>query len=308
MKTNTKLLLIAIILTGFFANNAKAQTGVPFLNVPGDAYTVSRGGATVGSGANSFSFFSNTSAAVFSENDFSAGLSYGKWCPDASDNKIINFGTIIKLSSKTSLSAGYKNFGYNDITTSNSLGIPDREVSPREMSIGIGVAYKLTNKLSVGLNANYISSDLVYEDASAVAFDFSATYIINHLNIGISASNIGNKIDYGNSKNDLPSVIKTGGQYTFNLGENSLSTNLETDYLLNESTLSGGIGGEFIYKSSLAIRAGYHIADKQKTIPSYASVGLGANLKYINLNFAYIMAGENSDPDKGFNLSIEVIF
>ena len=61
-----------------------------------------------------------------------------------------------------SLSAGYKNFGYNYITTYNSLGISDGEVSPREMSIVIGVAYKLTNKLSVGLNANYISSDLIY--------------------------------------------------------------------------------------------------------------------------------------------------
>ena len=60
MKTNTKLFLTAIILTTFFAINAKALTGVPFLNIPGDAYTISRGGATVGSGTNSFSFFSNT--------------------------------------------------------------------------------------------------------------------------------------------------------------------------------------------------------------------------------------------------------
>jgi len=306
MKITTKLLLITIILTGFSVNNAKAQTGVTFQNVPGDAYTVSRGGATVGSGANSFSFFSNTSVAVFSENDFSAGFSYGKWCPDANDNTIINFGTIIKLSSKMSLSAGFKNFGYNYITTTNSLGIPEGEVSPKEMSIGIGIAYKLTTKLSMGVNVNYISSDLIYEDASAVAFDLSATYIIDDLNLGLSASNVGSKIEYGNNKYDLPSIIKAGGQYTFNLGKNSFSTNLEGDYWLNESTLSGGIGGEFMYKNYVAIRAGYHFADEQKTIPSYTSVGLGVILKCINLDFAYILSGSNSAPDNGFNLSMGI--
>jgi len=62
-----------------------------------------------------------------------------------------------------------------------------------------------------------------------------------------------------------------------------------------------------MYKGYLALRAGYHIEDKQKTIPSYASVGLGAKLKCINLDFAYIMAKYNSAPDNGFNLSMEII-
>jgi len=308
MRKSSQLLIAAIIITNFFTISAKAQTGVPFLNVPGDAYTVSRGGATIATGANSFSFFSNTSSAVFSKNDISEGLSYGKWCPNASDNTIINFGTNIKISPKFSIIAGYKNFGYNDITTYNSIGVPDDEITPKEMSAGIGVAYKITNKLSMGINANYISSDLIYEKGTAIAFDLSGTYIINNLNIGISASNIGSKIKYDNNSYDLPSVIKAGGQYTFKLGENSLSTNLESDYWINESTISGGIGAEFMYKNFLALRAGYHLGDEEKTIPSYASAGLGAKLKHINLNFAYILADNNSALNKGFNISLELFF
>ncbi|MBK5203665.1 MAG: PorV/PorQ family protein [Prolixibacteraceae bacterium] len=308
MRKSSKLLITAIIITTFFTISAKAQTGVTFLNIPGDAVALSRGGATVATGANSFSFFSNTSSAVFSKNDISAGLSYGQWCPDASDNTIINFGTNIKITEKFSIRAGYKNFGYNNITTYNSSGVPDDEIKPEEMSAGIGVAYKITDKLSMGVNASYISSDLIYEKGTAISFDLSGTYIINNLNIGISASNIGSKIKYDNNSYDLPSLIKAGGQYTFNLGENSLSTNLESDYLLNESTISGGIGAEFMYKNYLALRAGYHWGDEEKTIPSYASVGLGAKLKYINLNFAYILAGNNSAPNKGFNISLGITF
>jgi len=306
MIKSSKLLIAAIIITSFFAISAKAQTGVTFLNIPEDAVALSMGDATVATKANSFSFFSNTSSAVFSKKNISAGISYGQWCPDASDNTIINFGTNIKISPKFSISGGYKNFGYNDITKYNSIGVPDDEITPEEMSAGIGIAYKITNKLSMGVNANYISSDFIYEKSTTISFDISGTYIINNLNIGISASNLGNKIKYTNNSYDLPSVIKAGGQYTFNLGENSLSTNLESDYWLNESTISGGIGAEFMYKNFLALRAGYHEGDEEKTIPSYASAGLGAKLKYINLNFAYILAGNNSAPNKGLNLSLGI--
>jgi len=214
----------------------------------------------------------------------------------------------MKISPNFSVSAGYKSFGYNNITTYETLAIANGETKPKEMSAGIGVAYKITDKLSVGVNVSYISSDLIYEKGTELAFDISGTYKINNLNIGISASNIGSKIKYDNNSYDLPSVIKAGGQYTFNLGKNSLSTNLESDYWLNESIISGGIGAEFLYKNFLALRAGYHLGDEEKTIPSYASVGLGAKLKYINLNFAYIMAGNNSALNKGFNISIELFF
>jgi len=309
MRKSSQLLITAIIITGFFAISAKAQTVVTFLNIPGDAVALSRSGASVATDANSFSFFSNTSAAVFSENDISAGLSYGQWCPNALNNTIINFGTNIKITPKFSISAGYRNFGYNDITTYDSLlGVPDGKITPKEMSAGIGIAYKITNNLSMGINANYISSDFIYEKGTAISFDLSGTYIIKNLNIGISASNIGSKIKYDNNSYDLPSVIKAGGQYTFKLGENSLSTNLESDYWLNESIISGGIGAEFMYKNFLALRAGYHLGDEEKTIPSYASAGLGAKLKHINLNFAYILADNNSALNKGVNISLELFF
>ena len=308
MRGSTKLLIAIIISTTLFSINAKAQTGVTFLNIPEDAYSLSMGGTTIATGANSFSFFSNTSAAVFSKNDISAGISYGQWCPNASDNTIINFGTIIKISPKFSISAGYKNFGYKNITTYDSLGIPDDEITPKEMSSGLGVAYKISNKLSIGFNANYISSDYIYEKSTTISFGLSGTYIINNLNIGISASNIGRKIKYYNNSYNLPSLIKAGGQYTFNLGKNSLSTNIESDYLLYENTISGGIGAEFSYKNFIEFRAGYHLADKEKTIPSYSSIGLGANIKHINLNLAYILADNNSAVDKSFNVSIEILF
>jgi len=308
MRKSPQLLIVAIIITSFFTISAKAQTGVTFLDIPGDAVALSLGGATVATEANSFSFFSNTSSAVFSENDISAGLSYGQWCPNALDNTIINFGTNIKISPKFSITAGYKNFGYNDITTYNSIGIADGKITPKDMSAGIGVAYKISNKLSIGVNANYISSDLIYEKSTTLSFDLSGTYIINNLNIGISASNIGRDLKYYNNNYNLPSLIKAGGQYIFNLGENSLSTNLESDYWLNESTISGGIGAEFMYKNFLALRAGYHCGDEEKTIPSYASAGLGAKLKHINLNFAYILADNNSALNKGFNISMGITF
>jgi len=304
-----KTIFSIVIFSTISIFNVEAQTGVKFLNLPTNANSLSKGDATIGSNANSFSYFSNSSAVAFSENRFAAGFSYGQWQPDYTDNTIMSFGAYYKLSNRFSLTAGYENFSYNtDIVTYNDEGRQSDILSPKESSFGIGIVYRASENLSFGINAKNISSDLSSENASAFAVDLSASYKLNNIQIGIAATNLGGKIKYGNTEYDLPSAVKIGGMYSYKLGENVLSANLEGDYWLNDSSMSYGIGGEFAYKDFLFLRAGYHLGDEDKTIPSYGSVGIGAKYNCINIDFAYILAGSDSPLKNGLNISLGLSF
>lgn len=309
MKHIIKTILSIAVFSTISIFNVDAQTGVKFLNLPTNANSLSKGDATIGSNANSFSYFSNSSAVAFSENRFAAGFSYAQWQPDYTDNTIMNFGAYYKLSDRFSLTTGYENFSYNaDIFTYNDEGRKSDILSPKESSFGIGIAYKASENLSFGVNAKNISSDLSSENASAFAVDLSASYKLNNFQLGIAATNLGGKIKYENTEYDLPSAVKVGGMYTYKLGENALSANLEGDYWLNDSSMSFGLGGEFSYKDCLFIRAGYHLGDENKTIPSYGSVGAGAKYNWINIDFAYILAESDSPLKSGLNISLGITF
>ncbi|MFA6677888.1 MAG: PorV/PorQ family protein [Bacteroidales bacterium] len=309
MKHIIKTILSIAVFSTISIFNVDAQTGVKFLNLPTNANALSKGDATVGSNANSFSYFSNSSSVAFSENTFSAGFSYGQWQPDYTDNIIMSFGAYYKLSDRFSLTAGYENFSYNaDIFTYNEEGRQSDALSPKESAYGIGIVYRASQNFSFGVNAKNISSDLSSEDASAFAVDLSASYKLDNIQLGIAATNLGGKIKYANTEYDLPSAVKVGGMYTYKLGENTLAANLEGDYWLNDSSMSFGIGGEFAFKDCIFLRAGYHLGDEDKTIPSYGSVGIGAKYNWINIDFAYILAGSDSPLKNGLNISLEISF
>ena len=303
-----KLSIIAALL--FAATQISAQS-VPFLNISSDPHAAAMGGNTLTIGENAFTATNNASAMAFSENKFRIGGSYNSWQPDYMDNSIIGFSAFATIGEKWAIGIGGKMFGYQSYEITDSYGTPKGEFSPKESAIEGAVAYRISEKLSVGANIRSISSELAKDgSASTMGADISLTYKAENFTLAAAATNLGGSIDYGmKTTYDLPSMVKFGGAYIFNVAdEQNLSVNLEGYILMSDSAFMGSAALEYSLKNTFNLRAGYHMGNEE-AIPSYASFGFGLNFKAFNIDAAYLMGGgENSVLNGSFGLALGLKF
>ena len=303
-----KLSILAALL--FAATQISAQS-VPFLNVNSDPHAAAMGGNTLTIGENAFTATNNASAMAFSQNKFRVGGSYNSWQPDYMDNSIIGFAGFATIGKKWAIGIGGKIFGYQSYEITDSYGKPKGEFSPKESAFEGAIAYRISESISAGVNVRSISSKLAKDgSASTIGADVSLTYKKGNTTLAAAATNLGGSIDYGmKTTYDLPSMVKFGGAYIFNIAdEQNLSVNLEGDILMSDSAFMGSAAVEYSLKNTLNLRAGYHMGNEE-AIPSYASFGFGLNFKAFNIDAAYLMGGgENSVLNGSFGVSLGLKF
>ena len=293
MKKRILLFVMTLLSAQMYAQS------VEFLNISSDPTYYSLGGATLTSDANAFSISSNSSSIVFGDKKMAAAASYGMWQPNGINDAIISLSGWGALGDKLAVGLSGKYLLHQPYDIIGNDGTILKQYTPQDFSVEVGVAYRVIDGLSAGVNLRYISSNL-YEDAqgSAVAADLSLSYRLNGLRLALAATNIGSKIDYGYTPYNLPSMAKFGVGYGLNLNEKStLSFNGECDYLINKGGLMAGVGAEFNYNKMVSARVGYHYGD-DKSLPSFASAGLGLNIAGVTLDAAYIL-GLNGSPING---------
>ncbi|MFA6759049.1 MAG: hypothetical protein WCR61_06995, partial [Bacteroidales bacterium] len=121
-------------------------------------------------------------------------------------------------------------------------------------------------------------------------------YTKNSLNLGLTVSNLGSSIDYGNGAYSLPANVKFGTAYDKKVSDySSLLFTGQIGMIFSESTFIAGLGMEYAYKEMLFIRLGGHYGDEELSIPPYVSLGIGVNLIGVNIDLAYLM-GKSDSP------------
>ena len=312
-----KILVVAVAL---LLSSASYAQSVAFLNIPNDAKSMAMGGASVAMGATAFAVGNNAAAMSLGENKSRIGVNYLQWQPDGTSNGLISGAAYYKFD-RLAVGIGANSFSYQeeyDIYSGN--GASFSSFKPSEISVNVGVSYRVISNLSIGVNAKYISSKLAssefvddYKNGSSAAFDISVMYKLGRLNVAAMATNLGSKISYGTSSSfgsyDLPAAVKCGASYSMGVGSNSLLTGtLEAGYLLYASGIAAGLGAEYAFKDMIFVRAGYHVGDENVTIPSYASFGVGAKLFGFTLDAAYLLAGSGSPLKNTLSIGLGVGF
>ncbi len=294
--------LISIIIS----QGLYAQAGA-FVNINSDAKSLSMGGVTVTLPANGSYFWHNSAASSFSEETVSVATSYGLWQPDFDNGRIFSASGFAKVSERITINAGFKNYigGAYDIFDNN--GTISGTFTPKDQLIGAGVGVKVLDNLSLGANFNYITSDIGGpQSAGTVGIDFGAYLMLNSFQFGLTASNFGGKINYGGSESyNLPSVIKLGvSTSTTVLNDNfDLTSYIQGEYHLEESSIGGSIGVEYAYKKIVGLRIGANFGGPSGT---YTSAGLGFNYLGFNLSAAYLYG--NSVLNKTLMLTLGYSF
>jgi hypothetical protein len=283
----------------FIVNIVMLSSGqaVPFLNYMSDPRTAALGnsGYVLPS---AFAAQRNTSAILQDTlHPIEVAVSYLLWQPQNANNKVVNAGGYTTFK-KIGIAAGVHFNNMPAVEKTDGNGNVTGSFSPSEYALELGFGYKIKAGVAAGATVRYLGSDIGgTKKASAVAADISILYNNKNLSAGLGLSNLGGKIDYGNSKYNLPTRINTGAAYRHSVTNKHLLTGvIDAAYQLspNNTGLAGGIGAEYAYNNLLALRTGYHF-ENEKIGASYTTVGCGVHFLGFSVDFAYIIA-QNDNP------------
>ena len=279
-----RILVSAALLLSAFAVRAQS---VPFVNIADNARRMALGGADAAYSA----------SKILDENyKGSADATYMMWQPQALGNNLILADGYFRLSDRFALAAGGRFNMYKPYESMNATGNPGASFTPSEYMAFLGFHFGATDNLAVMANVKMISSSIAPKySGNAFAADFGVAYDIDGLTIALSARNLGTKLSYSKTvQNNLPMTVLLGAEKAFEFGDNALSLALDAGYMPLHSSMVAKAGAEFSIQRIFDIRAGYHFGSNKAVEPSYATVGIGANVNVVRLGFAYFIAGGDS--------------
>ena len=198
-----------------------------------------------------------------------------------------------------SLGVNYMNFG--SISTYNMSGTTaftqTGSYSPMGFNLYAGYGLGLFRGLRAGLEGHFIYDDIQQNFPDQTA-SLDAGLFYQRLGFSLSAlmSNLGWNID----SSTLPLEVKTAAAFQFPFkADNSkaphrLTLSGEADWFLNNTNYSQyGLGMEYWFKNSVALRAGYQFSNIGD-LTGLTGLSLGAGIKYDDwqLDYALITLGE----------------
>ncbi len=218
---------------------------------------------------------------------------------------LTNYGTM-------GFAFNYLHMGEMEVTTTKDPEGTGEKFNASSYIGQFSYGVKLTDRFSLGLSVKYIREIIWNSHANGVAIDIGTLFRskIEGLNIGMSVSNYGNKLqmvgrdlliqtdidptlesdpdNVGSSlvtdRFDLPIISRFGISYEANIISH-ISTTLSIDANHpNDNTQSISIGSEINYNNVAFFRTGFKdlfLKDSQQGI----SIGCGLNLKYQNIHY-----------------------
>lgn len=348
----TKVILPVMLLL-MYSHTSHAQTtakenpittAVPFLRLAADARTAAMGDVSVATNPDANSSFYNGAKTAFNVDKFGIGVTYSPWLSELEIKNLYQLALAgyYKFDDNQAISFGARNFSQGEFNFTDENGQDIKNFRPQDLALEVGYSRKLSEKFGIGLNARYIYSKLAsnvgssssYKNGSAVAADISAFYKLKSgWNFGLAFTNLGSKMDYGNSKSYIPANISLGTSYNKNINaDNKITFAFEANKLLvptppdptdatkvadyqNQGVVSSwfksygdapdggreelrevqlGLGSEYSYKDQFFLRAGYFYENKLKGNRNYATAGAGFMYKATGFNLSYLIPTGNN--------------
>lgn len=275
--------IILIFVQPAFTQNKSGTTIGQFLKIEPSSRAVAIGNA--GSslyGEVSSVFYNPASLGRLEGNDVQ--FTYNKWLADINYNymaaavKVEGIGTF-------SLIGTLLNSGEMDVrTVEQPLGTGER-FSVKNFALGIGYGMMLTDRVSVGMQINYITEMIWHSSLTTFGLNFGVQYQLmdEGLTLGASVSNFGARAAYDGrdlwlnydidpkkyGDNDqlpaefrtdafpLPTIFRAGLSYKFNFG-NDYSILIAADAIhQNDNDQSVSFGTEISLLKIFTLRAGF---------------------------------------------------
>lgn len=243
-------------------------TALPFMSITPDSRSGAMGDVGTALSATSSSLYWNTANLVFAEKKSEIGVSYTPWLRQLTNDIHLSYVSgYTKIGTRHAVGAAIRYFSLGSITFTDANGGVLRDDKPNEFEISGGYAFKLSEKMSIGLNGKFAYSNLTggltvsgantkagIAGASDISFiyrgdKFKLSGKDSRLSLGATINNLGNKVSYtDNQKRDfLPANLKLGSALEMEIDAyNSFTFGLDLQRLLVPTPPVFGSDGSII--------------------------------------------------------------
>jgi hypothetical protein len=314
-------------------------SGAQELRIPVGAASIAVAGSAtaIGNGIGNLYYNPASLAAV---DEAEAIVSYSTWIGDTK----VNYGAIsTKVGSAGNLafSAKVLNIGDITVTTEDAPEGTGEIISPTYSVFGLTYGRRMTDRVLVGITANYVSEKIAQATATGFSADLGVQYDTGWrgLRFGFAMKNIGPNMHYGGpdfeqrftlpgddpsaqphvvqleaTEFELPSYLQLGVSYDLGISERQHATVFGTFQGNNFSTDEYRLGAEYMIGEHVALRGGYvgQLALKESErqgdyLYSY-NYGAGLNFKLgdrpLQFDWAGTHVGEFFDDNQQVSLRI----
>lgn len=209
-------------------------TAVPFMGITPDSRAGGMGDAGTALSGSSTSIYWNTSMLNFAKEKSEISLSYTPWLRNLTNDIHLSYlAGYFKLNDRNAIGGALRYFSLGEITFTDQTGNVIRDDKPSEFELTGAYAFRLSERMSIGLNGKFAYSNLTggltvagvdTKAGVAGAADLSFTYYNDDAKIGktkgvytfaTTINNIGNKIAYSATaqRDFLPMNLKIGNSF-----------------------------------------------------------------------------------------------
>lgn len=259
-----RIKILSVLACSLFVNALQAQddgvrttvlqlntitTAVPFLIINPETRGGGMGDVGVSTSPDGNSLHWNVAKYAFIEGKSGASISYTPWLralvPDISISYLTGYYKIDKMSA---VAVSLRYFSLGNIQFTDQFGNNTVQFTPNEFALNAGYSRKLAERLSGGLSAKFVTSNLTggqtvggansrpgrtvavdlgvfYTNDDIVMFDKDAT-----VSWGVAVSNLGAKISYtdATTRDFLPINLRLGPTVTWDLNDyNKISASVD---------------------------------------------------------------------------------
>ena len=209
-------------------------TAVPFMAITPDSRAGGMGDAGTALSADANSIYWNTSMLNFAKQRSELSLSYTPWLRQLTNDIHLSYlSGYYKINDRNAVAGALRFFSLGEITFTDASGNVIRDDKPSELELTGGYAFKLSERLSIGVNGKFAYSNLTggltvagvnTKAGIAGATDLSFTYYNDDAKIGnlrgvytfaTTINNVGNKVAYSElqSRDFIPMNLKIGNSF-----------------------------------------------------------------------------------------------
>ena len=206
-----RFLVIILVLSGVMTMQAQeSQEVYSFLRLPVSAHAAALGGDNITLTDDDPTLLFHNPALINSVSDKSLNLNFMTYMEGAKTASA-SFVKAYKERSSWAASAQYMDYGSMKETTADNTQTGD--FSARDIALAGSFAYMLTNRISGGITARFISSHIASYSSAAVAIDLGINYFDEEHSWSLSAvaKNLGGQIKaYDDDFERIPLDLQIG--------------------------------------------------------------------------------------------------
>ena len=318
------LIIVSILLLGVDSiyaggGNRTGTAGATQLLIPIGARGIALGGAEVATSTGIEALFWNPAGVAEMDNSATVAFSHMNYIADIG----VEYGAVsANFEGFGVVSLNIKSLSVGDIpvtTTTNPDGT-GQTYSPQELTVGATYSRRLTDRIDVGVTANFITETLGEVSANGIAFNAGVKYNnladINGLNFGIVLKNIGPSMKFSGpgllQKADVTDFNRPASYYSVDAASFELPSSFELGFgykpVINDmnslqlsatfrnNNFSGDeykFGAEYGYNNLLFLRGGYSMSPKSQSEDYIFGLTAGLGINYdlggldVKIDYAY---------------------